>query len=63
MDEVDYNEQSIVLLNNCPSKMKEWLEMRILNGNEPNLGLRVKRLIDPFKDYFGTSKQRNKLIT
>lgn len=56
--------QSLVskVIGNCPEEYLEWLNGRLMHGNEINLGKRLKRIIEPFKDKIGSSKQRNKLI-
>lgn len=46
----------------CPKKHRLWLKGRLYHGNEINLGLRIKRIIEPYRTYLGNSKQRNKLI-
>ena len=46
----------------CPKDKRAWLKGRLLHGNEINLGKRIKRIIEPFKDLIGNSKERNKLI-
>ena len=36
--------------------------MMLYHGNEINLGQLIKRIIEPYKSYIGSSKQRNKFI-
>ncbi|HFP9335677.1 TPA: HEPN domain-containing protein [Raoultella planticola] len=50
------------ILKSCPKENIEWLQGRLKNGNEINLGKRLKRIIEPFKQYFGTSSERNKIL-
>lgn len=47
---------------NCPKQHLEWLNGRLMHGNEINLGKRLKRIIEPFKDRLGNSTKRNKLL-
>jgi hypothetical protein len=42
---------------------KTWLEERLKYSNEPPLRKRIKDLIEPFKELFGSSKTRNSLIS
>jgi hypothetical protein len=41
---------------------KTWLEERLKYSNEPPLRRRIKDLIEPFKELFGSNKIRNSLI-
>ncbi|MCG9095656.1 ApeA N-terminal domain 1-containing protein [Laribacter hongkongensis] len=50
------------ILKGCPEEHLDWLKGRLMNGNEINLGKRIKKIIEPFKDHFGTSKERSKLL-
>jgi hypothetical protein len=50
------------LINQCPEENKEWLKGRLQHGNEVNLGIRIKSIIEPFKELIGTNKERKKLI-
>lgn len=50
------------LVENCPKQYLEWLNGRLMHGNEINLGKRLKRIIEPFKGRLGSSKQRTKLL-
>lgn len=42
---------------------RAWLEKRLEYSNEPHLGKRIKDLIEPFKELFGSSKARNSVIS
>ncbi len=35
---------------------------RLIHGNEISLSKRIKRIIEPFKEYFGSNKERSKMI-
>jgi len=47
---------------NCPEEHLEWLNGRLMHGNEINLGKRLKRIIEPFKGRLGNSTERSKLL-
>lgn len=55
------------ILDSCPEQHRSWLENRVKTGNEISLVKRIKRMIEPFKDYIGTSalvgKLSNKITT
>lgn len=46
----------------CPDDHIDWLKGRLMHGNEINLGKRIKKIIEPFKDKLGTGKERKKLL-
>lgn len=46
----------------CPEEYVDWLQGRLMHGNEINLGKRLKRIIEPFKKHLGTSAERNKML-
>lgn len=50
------------ILQTCPNENIEWLRGRLTHGNEISLSKRLKRIIEPFKEYLGTSKDRGKLL-
>lgn len=50
------------ILESCPKEHVEWLQGRLIHGNEINLGKRLKKIIEPFKEHLGSSKERNKLL-
>lgn len=50
------------ITENCPEEYTEWLNGRLIHGNEINLGKRLKRIIEPFKDKLGNSRKRNNLL-
>lgn len=50
------------ILESCPKEHTEWLQGRLIHGNEINLGKRLKRIIEPFKEHLGSSKERSKLL-
>jgi hypothetical protein len=50
------------ILDKCPEQHTDWLKGRLTHGNEINLGKRLKRIVEPFKDKLGSSNDRNKLL-
>lgn len=62
MDEAVFRKLVASTLRKCPKSNRRWLYGRIIKGNELPLGKRLKNIIEPFKEYFGNSSDRNKLI-
>lgn len=62
MDSSEFDALVSTISENCPDEHAEWLNGRLMHGNEINLGKRLKRIIEPFKDKLGNSKERNKLL-
>lgn len=62
MDKDVYESLVLKIIEGCPEDNLEWLKGRLANGNEINLGKRLKKIIEPFKDHLGTSKERSKLL-
>lgn len=62
MDEDVFRKLTENLIRQCPAENQEWLSGRLQHGNEVNFGRRIKSIIEPFKEFLGTSKERNKLI-
>lgn len=50
------------VMKGCPPEHVDWLNGRLMHGNEINLGKRLKRIIEPFKNHLGTSSVRSKLL-
>jgi len=50
------------IVEKCPEQYLKWLNGRLMHGNEINLGKRLKRIVEPFKNRLGNSKERNKLL-
>ena len=50
------------LIEFCPEDKRDWLKNRLEYPDRISLRERIKELINPFKDIFGKSKERNKLI-
>lgn len=62
MDKESYETLVSEILKRCPDEHLDWLKGRLMHGNEINLGKRIKKIIEPFKDHLGTSKERSKLL-
>lgn len=62
MSETAFNELLATLKRQCPEQHQDWLSGRLRHGNEPSLSQRIKSMIEPFKEYLGNCKDRNKLI-
>lgn len=62
MDEEFFKELTDSLIRECPEESREWLAGRLQDGNAINLRQRIKSIIEPFKKFLGTSKERDKLI-
>lgn len=63
MDEDIFKEVTENLLEKCSEEHKQWLSGRLQHGNEISFRKRVKNIIEPFKDFFGTPKEQKELIT
>lgn len=62
MDSSEFDSLVSTISKSCPEEYAEWLSGRLKHGNEINLGKRLKRIIEPFKDKLGSSKERSKLL-
>lgn len=62
MEETEFRSMIASILWNCPRENRKWLKGRIYYGNEISLGQRIKRIIEPYKSYLGSKKQRSKII-
>ena len=62
MDPGEFESLVAMLAENCPDQHLEWLKGRLMHGNEINLGKRLKRIIEPFKDKLGNSTNRSRLL-
>lgn len=63
MSEDIFKELTENLMEKCPEEHKQWLSGRLQHGNEIKLRKRIKNIIEPFKEFFGSSKEQKKLIT
>mgnify|MGYP001192619506 CR=1 FL=1 len=62
MDSSEFDSLVLIISKSCPEERAEWLSGRLMHGNEINLRKRLKRIIEPFKDKLGSSKERRKLL-
>ncbi len=62
MPEDDYELLSRTLIKACPDRFQGWLKTKLRYGNELFMRERMKRLIEPFKQYFGTENERQSLV-
>ncbi len=62
MDEGVFKELIETIINQSPEGNRDWLSGRLQHGNELSFARRIKSIIEPFKEFIGTSKQRGKLI-
>jgi len=62
MDSSEFDSLISTIKESCPEEHVEWLSGRLMHGNEINLGKRLKRIIEPFKDKLGSNKERSKLL-
>ncbi len=60
--EEEYSDMVNEILAGCPPDKLEWLGGRLKYGNEINLRTRIKKMIEPFKCYLGTRRQRNSVV-
>ena len=50
------------LIEHCPEKYREWLVGKLHYANEISLARRIMKIIEPFKNFFGSSKDRKNLV-
>ena len=50
------------LLTQCPANQKVWLKTRLQYANELSLRQRLKRLVAPFREWFGNSESREAFV-
>lgn len=62
MNQAKYQKLVEEIVSHCPGEYQAWLSGRLEHGNEINLSRRLKGIVEPFKKYIGTSKDRTKLI-
>jgi len=62
MKEEEFKKLFDLLVDNCPENQKKWLKDRLNHGNEIPLRKRIKKIIEPFKNFIGSNKERNKII-
>ncbi len=50
------------ILDCCPEERKKWLKRRLAYANEISLRQRIKVMIEPFRDWFGTKKEVSRFV-
>ena len=61
MNEDEFEVLITQLVQSCPDKHKKWVSNKLRFANEPSLSKRIKSITKPFKDIFGTNREREKL--
>ena len=62
MPDTEFKDLVANLIQLCPEGKQGWLQEKLRYGNEVSLRKRLKRLIEPFKQFFGDKKTRVGLI-
>jgi len=62
MDTLEFRSLVAKLLWGCDKGKRKWLRSRLMHGNEISLSQRIKRIIEPYKEHLGNTRQRNKII-
>lgn len=62
MEPSEFESLISAIIEYCPEEHADWLQGRLMYGNEINLRKRLKRIVEPFKDKLGNSTERNKLL-
>jgi len=63
MDKTEFSNLVDSIVSTLPEDKKEWLRSRLAYGNEVSFRYRIKKVIDPFRSYLETNKEREDLIT
>ena len=58
----DFNRLHSVIIEAIPLERRDFMESKLKYANEVSLRKRLKRLIDPFRDLFGTSSEIKLLV-
>jgi hypothetical protein len=61
MDDTSFADIVQGLVNACPAESKEWLENKLQYANEISLNQRIRKIIDPFSEYFDDENERKRL--
>ena len=62
MPDREFKDLVASLIQLCPEGKQGWLQEKLRYGNEVSLRKRLKKLIEPFKQFFGDKKTRTELI-
>lgn len=63
LPEKDFSDRIDGILAGCPDPDRKWLKGRLAYANELSLRNRIKRMIKPFSQYFGDSKETNTFVS
>ena len=58
----EFNSLVETLISVCPDEHRKWLCNRLYRSNEISLSNRIKNIIEPYKEFFGSRSERKKLI-
>ena len=61
MDKRNFESLRQTLNDQCPEEHRKWLSEKLQYGNELSLRQRVKKIIEPFKEFIGDESQQDKL--
>lgn len=59
----EYEEMVSAIRKACPSEYTQWLDGRMMHGNEISLRLRLIRVFEPFSELLGTMTQVKSFVT
>jgi hypothetical protein len=62
MEESAFNKLVAEIVKGCPSEKQDWLAAKLEHANELSLRHRLRQMIEPYKNLYGDSKQRNNFI-
>lgn len=62
MDDKIFDDLVKELTELCPTEHRKWLSGRLKYGNEISLNRRIKQIMEPYKEVFGTGKERKRII-
>lgn len=62
MPAADFADLKDLLIKAAPDAHKEWIEQKLTFANEISLANRLKRILEPFKDRFGSGADRKRLV-
>ena len=62
MPEAEFEQLLDAILTRCPDQRKPWLQDRLIYANEISLRSRVRQMLCPFNDLFGTESTRKTFV-
>jgi len=62
MDDIQFQSLYKSIIKSIPKEHKEWIEGKLKFGNEISLRTRIKKILEPFNDLIGSSKERKSLV-